>query len=501
MNLQERVDLLREKLGEIRDVSAALSMLHWDQQTYMPPKAGEERGRQIATLSALRHRLFTSSHMADLLVTLRNEQEDLVGDSRALIEVSLYDFDREMKLPGDFVKDLAQAESDAFEAWIKAKKNSDFRIFRPHLEKLVSLQKQKAEYLGYEGDPYNALLEIYERGMTTEKVAVVFTEIGEAQGALVQAISESTQLRFPWLDQVWKKQGQWDFGMTVLADIGYDLDAGRQDLSAHPFTTSFGSKDVRVTTRIHEDDLFSALMSTLHEGGHALYEQGYREEDARSPLAEAPSLGIHESQSRMWENMVGRSLPFWRRYLPDLQAAFPGQLESVSAEEVYRAINRVERSLIRVEADECTYNLHVILRFELERAMLSGELKVADLPGAWNEKIKRYLGIEVPDDAHGCLQDVHWSSACFGYFPTYALGNLYAAQLFEKIREEIPNLNGAIEEGNFKPLLSWLREKVHRHGRRLTTPEIVREATGSELKSGPYLQYLENKFKPLYGLS
>ncbi|MCA9417122.1 MAG: carboxypeptidase M32, partial [Candidatus Omnitrophica bacterium] len=391
---------LREKLGELNDVAAALSILHWDQQTYMPPKAGEGRGKQIATLSALRHRMFVSSEISDLLSELRGSIDSLAPDDRVLVEETAYDFDRATKLPEKFVQELAQTESDAFEAWVKAKKGSNFSLFQPHLEKLVDLQRQKSDYLGYEGDPYNALLEIYERGMTAEKVAEVFTAIGKAQGDLVHAISESTQLHFPWLDQEWKQKGQWDFGMKILANIGYDLHAGRQDLSEHPFTTTFGFHDVRVTTRVHEDDLFSALMSTLHEGGHALYEQGFLEKDARTPLAEAPSLGIHESQSRMWENMVGRSLPFWEHYLPDLKTAFPGQLDSVTAQDVYRAINRVQRSLIRVEADECTYNLHIILRFELERAMLSGDLKVADLPGAWNEKMMKYLGVDVPDDAH-----------------------------------------------------------------------------------------------------
>ncbi len=501
MNLEERVLQLRTRLGEICDVSATVSMLHWDQQTYMPPKAGEGRGKQIATLSALRHRLFTSSEMTHLLESFRDDLENLPDDSRPLVEVTLYDFDRDAKLPEDFVQELAQSESNAFEAWVQAHERSEYSIFQPHLEKLVDLQKRKTDYLGFEGESYNALLEGYERGMTTERVSAVFQEIGHAQSELVQAISETEPPSYHWLAQVWKQQNQWDFGMKVLSDIGYNFSSGRQDLSAHPFTTTFGPQDVRVTTRVHEDDLFSALMSTLHEGGHALYEQGFEEADERTFLAEAASLGIHESQSRMWENMIGRSLPFWEHYLLYFRQSFPGQLDSVDAIDVYKAINRVERSLIRVEADECTYNLHVILRFELEREMLSGNLKPRDLPEAWNAKIEKYLGIPVPDDANGCLQDVHWSSASFGYFPTYALGNLYAAQLFEKILEEIPDFWSHIESGDFKPLLSWLRDRVHRHGRRLTTPEIIQQATGSELESQPYINYLKNKYEPLYGIS
>lgn len=501
MNSGERIQRLRERLGEISDVGSALSLLHWDQQTHMPPKGAEGRGRQIATLSAIRHRLFVSREIADLIAPLREELDRLSDGDRKLVEATAYDYDRAVKLPEKFVQDLAQTESEAFEAWVDARRNSDFPAFSPHLEKLVTLQREKADLLGYEGDRYNALLETFERGMTVEKVASVFEVVGQEQGRLVKSICEAEQPHLPWLDQVWPSENQWDFGMKILADIGYDLEAGRQDHSEHPFSTDFDIFDVRITTRVHEDDLFSALMSTLHEAGHALYEQGFLKEDARTPLAEAPSLGIHESQSRLWENMIGRSLPFWEHYLPDLQAAFPGQLDDLSARDVYRAINQVRRSLIRVEADECTYNLHVILRFELERAMLSGDLAVADLPGAWNEKMRQLLGVEVPDDAHGCLQDVHWSSACFGYFPTYALGNLYSAQLFERILEEIPDFWGSISEGDFTVLLGWLRHKVHRIGRRMTTPEIVRTATGADLDSGPYLKYLNSKYKPLYGLS
>ena len=494
------MDTLRNRIGEICDVASAISLAHWDQQTYLPPRAGESRGKQIATLSALRHRLFVSEEMKGLLEPLRDSVNDLPPEERPLVEVTLYDFDRESKLPEPFVQELAEVESKAFEAWVQARKESEFSLFRPHLARLVDLQRQKADYLGYEGDPYNALLENFERGMTVEKVADVFQSLARAQSALVEAISQAEQPDFPWLDQVWKKQGQWDFGMKILEDIGYDFESGRQDISVHPFTTSLGGHDVRITTRIHENDLFSALMSTLHEGGHALYEQGFREEDARTFLADAPSLGIHESQSRLWENLVGRSLPFWEHYLPLLKESFPGQLDTVTAQDVHRAINRVQRSLIRVEADECTYNLHVILRFELERAMLSGDLEVQDLPGAWNEKVKEYLNIDVPNDAQGCLQDIHWSSACFGYFPTYALGNLYAAQLFERILEEIPGFWDSIREGHFSPLLGWLREKVHRHGRRLTTPEIIRNAAGADLESGPYIDYLRKKYEPLYGI-
>ncbi|MCA9446191.1 MAG: carboxypeptidase M32 [Candidatus Omnitrophica bacterium] len=491
---------LREKLGELNDVAAALSILHWDQQTYMPPKAGEGRGKQIATLSALRHRMFVSSEISDLLSELRGSIDSLAPDDRVLVEETAYDFDRATKLPEKFVQELAQTESDAFEAWVKAKKGSNFSLFQPHLEKLVDLQRQKSDYLGYEGDPYNALLEIYERGMTAEKVAEVFTAIGKAQGDLVHAISESTQLHFPWLDQEWKQQGQWDFGMKILADIGYDIQAGRQDLSEHPFTTTFGFHDVRVTTRVHEDDLFSALMSTLHEGGHALYEQGFLEKDARTPLAEAPSLGIHESQSRMWENMVGRSKAFWTWALPVANEHFDGAFKDIDLETFTKAMNTCTPSFIRVESDESTYNLHVMLRFELERAMISGDLAIKDLPGAWNEKFKSMLGLDVPSDAKGCLQDVHWSFGLIGYFPTYTLGNLYAAQMWETINEQIPDLDEQMSKGEFSALLDWLRVNIHQHGRRYSAAELCERSTGKPLSADPLMRHLESRVKPAYGL-
>lgn len=492
---------LRRRLGEIADLHAAEGLLQWDQEVYMPPKGADARGQQLATVSSLAHRLFTAPDMGDLFHSLRDDA-GLDPDDRFLVDEALYDYERAAKLPERFVHEFAETSSQAYEAWVHARRESNFAAFQPHLEKLLDLLKEKAGLLGYEGSPYNALLEDYERGMTAEQLKVLFAELGAHQAGLVARIVESPhQPDVSWLRQNWFKKPQWELCLRVVADLGYDLEAGRQDESAHPFTTSFDTRDVRITTRIDRNDLFSALTSSIHECGHALYDQGYQDKDRRTPLASAPSLGMHESQSRMWENLIGRSRPFWAHYTPLLRKYFPGQLDAQTAEDLYRAINRVKRSFIRVEADECTYNLHVILRFELEVDLMEGRLAVADVPEAWNAKIKQYLGLDVPDDAHGCLQDIHWSHGAMGYFPTYTLGNLYAAQLFETILRDLPDLWEDIARGHFAPLLEWLRRHVHVHGRRYRAADLVKQATGREPEAAPYLRYLDEKYGELYGLT
>ena len=491
---------LKRRLGEVVDVTSAISLLAWDQETYMPPKAATARGQQLATLSAMRHRLFTSAEMGSLLNDL-TARDDLGPDDVKLVEIALYDYTRATKLPESFVHRFAQEQSRAYEVWVKARREADFNQFKPNLETLVELLREKADLLGYEGSPYNALLEEFERGMTAEELEPIFADLAEKQGELVERIVTCpNQPDTAWLDQEWDVQRQWDFTMRVLGDMGFDLEAGRQDKSVHPFTTNLDRTDVRLTTRLYPNELFSALTGSIHEGGHGLYEQGYLEQDRRTPLAEAPSLGIHESQSRMWENVIGRSLPFWRHYAPALREHFPGQLDGVSAEQIHRAVNMVRPTFIRVEADECTYNLHIVIRFEIEVAIIEGDLAVADVPEAWNVKVKEYLGLDVPDDARGCLQDIHWSHGAMGYFPTYALGNLYATQLFERILEEVPDLWDHIEAGRFAPLLDWLREHVHRHGRRNLAAQLVADATGRQPDSTAYLRYLERKYSELYRL-
>ncbi len=499
--LNPQLEEFRVKIGEITDINSAIALQQWDQEVYMPPKAGEARGQQLATLSALAHRMFTDTKVGRLISALGNDGSLDDDDCRKLVEETQYDYENATKLPEEFVETFALEQSKAYEAWIEARKNADFKMFQPHLETLVGLLKQKADYLGYEDSPYNALLEEYERGMSVAQLRTIFGELAQKQSALVERIVQSpNQPDVSWLDQTWDVDTQWNLTLDILKDMGYDFDAGRQDKSVHPFTTNFDLYDVRVTTRLNEKKFFSALTGSIHEGGHALYEQGFRPEDRRTTLAQAPSLGIHESQSRMWENMIGRSLPFWKRYAGVYRERFKGQLDSVAPEQMHRAVNQVQPTFIRVEADECTYNLHVVLRFEIEVGLIEGDIQVADIPAVWNEKIKSYLGLNVPDDAQGCLQDIHWSHGSMGYFPTYALGNLYAAQLFEQIEEDCPALWQDVEAGQFGGFLGWLREHVHRYGRRKVATEIVHAATGEDPSPAPYLSYLEGKYSALYGL-
>lgn len=501
MNIAEKMEVLRNRLAEVCDVRSAVSLLHWDQETYMPPKGAEGRGRQLATLSAIEHRLFTASEVGALLEELAERMDRLEPDDAALADVALYDYRIATRLPEAFVQEFAEEQSRAHGAWVQARRESRFDLFEPNLEKLVALLRRKADYLGYQDSPYDALLELFERGMTTARLRTLFGELAARQSALIERIMNAP--RHPdlsWLDGEWDEQTQWELSLDVLRDMGYDFEAGRQDRSVHPFSTIFDVHDVRVTTRTDPRLLFACLTGSIHEGGHALYMQGHQERDRRTPLCDAPSLGMHESQSRMWENMIGRSLPFWKHYAPAMRARFPGRLDGVAPEDFHAAINRVTPSLIRVEADECTYNLHIILRFEIETALIEGALRVADVPEAWNAKMKEYLGLDVPDDANGCLQDIHWAHGAMGYFPTYALGNLYAAQIFEAILRELPDLWAQVEEARFAPLREWLRERIHRLGRRRNAPDLVRDLTGREPEPGAYLGYLENKYGALYGL-
>lgn len=500
--MSKTVDIqeLRRKLGEISDVHAAIALLQWDQETCMPPKGAEARSFQLATLSALEHRLLTAESLGALLYGLRERTDTLDADDAKLVEVTLHDYERAVKLPEDFVHAFAAEQSKALAVWIEARRTSDFALFQPNLETLVRLSREKADYLGYEASPYDALLEEFERGMTTAELERIFGGLAPRQSALVERIVAAGQPELPWMTGEWDEQAQWAFSLRILSDMGYDFEAGRQDKSIHPFSIYFDTGDVRVTTRIHKDALFSCLMSSIHEGGHALYMQGHADADRRTPLCDGPSLGMHESQSRMWENMIGRSLPFWRCYLPVMRELFPGRFDNIAPEDAYAAVNLVEPSLIRVEADECTYNLHIIIRFELEVALIEGKLEARDIPEAWNAKVKQYLGLDVPDDAQGCLQDVHWSHGAFGYFPTYALGNLYAAQLFDAMLEQIPGLWDHVEAGTFAPVLEWLREHVHVHGRRKLAPELIRDITGHDPSPDAYVAYLERKFGELYRL-
>ena len=493
-------DQLRERLARVYDLNAAAAVLEWDQETYMPDGGAAARAQQIATLRQLAHEHLTDDAVGTLLDGLAPEVEgqDPYAFEAALVRVTREDYDRATKLPARLVADLAEASALAKQAWRTAREQDDFPAFAPHLRRLLDLSVEKAEAYGYEDHLYDALLDEYEPGMRTATVARVFTDLRRQLVPLVEAITAQPAPDDAFLHERFDPDAQWAFTMEVLRDIGYDLEHGRQDRSAHPFTTTFAITDVRLTTRIHERFLPTALFGTLHEAGHGMYEQGVALDLARTPLAQGTSLGMHESQSRLWENQIGRSRAFWRHYYPRLQARFPGPLGTVTLDDFYRAVNRVQPSLIRVEADEVTYNLHIMLRFELEQALLTGQLAVDELPEAWNDGMERMLGLRPSSDADGVLQDIHWPLGIFGYFPTYALGTLMSAQLFGQAQREMPDLYARVAVGDVAPLRAWLRERVHRWGRIKPAEAILRDVTGEGLSAEPWLAYVRMKFGELY---
>lgn len=499
----ENVDELRESLGVVADLNAAAGVLHWDQQTYMPPGGAGGRAMQLATLSQLAHERFVSDEMGALLEEAESEVADLDPDSddARLIRKARRDFDKARKVPPEWVGEFTRITALAHQVWEKARAEAEFSQFQPHLEKIVQLRRQYVDFFAPYDHVYDPLLDDFEPGMKTTEVKAVFDELRTEQIELVQAIAErGTPVDDSVVHRPFDEQKQWGFGMEVAKAIGYDFQRGRQDKSVHPFTVGFGTGDVRITTRFDPNFLNTALFGTMHETGHAMYEQGIDPAFDRTPLGEGASLGLHESQSRLWENLVGRSRAFWVAFYPRLQETFPGQLGDTGLETFYRAINKVECSQIRVEADEATYNLHVMLRFELEIALMQDTLAVGDLPEAWNTKSEEFLGIVPSDDAEGVLQDVHWSGGMIGYFPTYALGNLIAAQLWAKIEEDIADIERQIERGEFGELLSWLREHIHRHGAKFEPMELLKDITGTGLTAEPYLRYLRGKFGEIYDL-
>ncbi len=498
-----KTDHLRQLLGEIFDLNAASALLSWDQQTYMPPAGAEGRSMQLATLSKLSHDMFVSDEFGE---ALQAAQAEVAGqppeiDDAALVRRAARDFDKQRRVPSEYVAEFTRLTTLAHPIWEKARADANFAHFRPSLEQIVAMRRDYAAFFAPYDHVYDPLLDDFEPAMPTKQVKAVFDALRPQQVELVRATAErGRKVTDEVLHRAYDVERQWTFGVEVIRKLGYDFNAGRQDKSTHPFTTSFGVRDVRITTRLDPKFLNPALFGTIHETGHGLYEQGIAVHLDRTPLATGTSMAIHESQSRMWENFVGRSRPFWVAFYPRLKKLFPESLSDVKLDDFYRAINTVEPSLIRVEADEATYNLHIMLRFELEIELMSGTLAVKDLPEAWNTRVRDYLGIAVPDDAQGVLQDVHWSFGGFGYFPTYALGNLVAAQLWEVIEKDIPDLTSQIERAEFGGLLGWLREKVHRHGAKFYPDELLRQVTGQSLTPEPYLRYLRAKFGEVYEL-
>jgi carboxypeptidase Taq len=508
----EHYEKLREMSGRIFDLASAADLLSWDMQTNMPPGGADSRSHAMATLASLAHEHFVRDDFGEALEAAEAEVKDLDPDSDEVGIVARLrrDFDKSQRVPTEWVRESKRTVGLAFSVWVEARKASSFADFQPHIKKVLDLKRSYVDFFEPYDSPYDPLLDDYEPGLKLATVREIFAELREVQVPLVQAISDrSDAVDDSFLHVAFDKKAQWAFGVNVIRDLGYDLTRGRQDKAPHPFSQSLNRGDVRITTRVNPNYIGSALFGSMHEAGHAIYSQGIAPALDRIPTlsgsslegAHDASLGIHESQSRMLENLVGRSRAFWTAYYPRLQAVFPSQLGGVDAEAFYRGINKVERSLIRVEADEATYNLHILLRFEIEADLIEGNLEVADLPEAWNSKIEEYLGLTPTDDRQGVLQDIHWSDGYFGYFPTYTLGNLISVQLWQKLIEDLPDLETQISRGEFGELIGWLNEKIHRHGGKYEPMEVLNRATGEELSAKPYLKYLTDKYSEIYGLS
>jgi carboxypeptidase Taq len=501
--MTDRLRRLKDILGEVADVNRAGSVLSWDQETYMPPGGITNRADQLTTLRRMAHVRFTGDEVGELLDAVEGEvaREPFDSDDASLVRVTRRDYDHARKLPADLVGEIARAGAMARPVWQKARQDADFKLFAPFLEKNVELNRRVADALGYKDRPYDALLDRTEPGLTTDQLEGFFADLKRAIVPLVGDVARHADtVDDSVLYRGFDPDLQVRYTVQVVTRLGYDFDRGRQDISTHPFTTSFGPGDVRITTRVSRDFFNECLFGSIHEAGHGMYNQGIGENLDRTPLWAGASPGVHESQSRLWENLVGRSLPFWRYFYPSLKDAFPAQLKGVDEEGFFRAVNRSYPSLIRVEADEVTYNLHILLRFELENEMLEGSLKVRDLPEAWNSRIKSYLGIDVPNDREGVLQDIHWSGVSFATFPAYTLGNLMGAQLMEKVCGDIPGLEGHLERGEFGVLLEWLRTNLYRHGRKFTPNELMERVTGQPINPGPWIAYVRQKFGALYGV-
>jgi len=486
-------------------IASSASLLSWDQETMMPDGGVEYRSRQMAMLAKLAHDHLVDPRVGDLLAACEGDRDLMAaphGDAAANIREIRRDYDRATKLPSDLVEEMAKTASVAQHEWAAARKESSFSRFKPWLRKNIELLRRKAECLGVprDGEPWDALADEYEPGMTAAQIETLFTPLRSRLKKLLDDLLGSSKKPSNAFNEIALPiEAQKKFVRFIAEAIGFDFKRGRLDTSTHPFCGGTHCNDVRLTTRFHDVNVNDALGSTMHECGHGIYEQGLLFAHVGTPLGESVSLGIHESQSRMWENQVGRSLPFWKWLYPKLGEFFGSATKGLSLEDVYGGANVVEPGFIRVEADEATYNMHIMIRFELERAILRGDLDVDDIPETWNAKYKDYLGLTVPDDRRGCLQDVHWSSASMGYFPTYTLGNLYAAQIFEKVMQEIPDLHRQFEKGKFDDLRHWLNRNIHAHGRRYLPDELCQRVTGKPLSADPLMRHLEGKLRPLYG--
>jgi carboxypeptidase Taq len=498
-----RIARLRERLAVPSHLRQATALLTWDEATYLPPAGADGRGRQVATLARLAHDHLVDGGMVDLVAELEADANGgrLGADDVALVRETRRHLDRDLRVPGDLIAALARQQVRGRGAWARARAAADFAAFAPELRTMVALQRERAAALDASVPAYDALHDLYERGSTAEAVERVFGPLrGEIAGLVREIQASPVRPDATILEREFPEAAQEAFVTATARAMGYDFERGRLDRTTHPFATRIGPGDVRITTRYHPRQLAQALFATIHEAGHGMYEQNLPAEHADTPLFEAASLAFHESQSRLWENLIGRSAAFWQGAYGQLRAAFPGTLDDVPEAAFVAAVNDVRPSFIRVEADEVTYHLHVMLRFELERGLIDGSLDVADVPAAWNALHAELLGVTPPDDRQGCLQDVHWSMGLFGYFPTYTLGTLLSVQLWQAMAEDLGDLDGLVREGDFAPVLAWLVEKVHRHGSRYTPAELIERITGGPASAEPYLQYVRAKYGALYRL-
>jgi carboxypeptidase Taq len=506
---------LCELLRQSATLGAVSQLLNWDQETYMPHAAAANRAEQQSIMAAITHQRKTDPRVGELLAACEADTSLTKPgtETAANLREIRRDYDLATKLPNELVAELAKVGSQAQEVWKEARQKSDFAMFAPWLEKMYALTRRKAECYGVPsggsgGELYDALLNEYEPGMTAREIEKIFTPLRSRLTDLIAKVGQSkTKVSSKCLEVKVEEADQHKFGMVVLKHMGFDLDAGRLDVTTHPFCSGFAPGDTRLTTRYRDEKFTDALYGTMHEAGHGLYEQGLPKGPRGKkpgyfgqPLGDAISLGIHESQSRMWENFVGRSKSFWKWAHPQIIKHLSKKFDKWSVKDLYNATNTTRPSFIRVEADEGTYNMHVMVRFEIERALLNGDMQVKDVPAEWNKRYKDYLGLEVPDDRRGCLQDVHWSFGLIGYFPTYTLGNLYAAQFWETINEQLPDLNKQISKGKFLELKTWLNENIHRHGRRYLAADLCKRVTGKELSADPLMRHLTEKAEAVYGI-
>jgi carboxypeptidase Taq len=492
-------DRFLERARTIADLGAASSTLNWDQETLMPPKAATGRAEQLATIDSLIHTMVTSEEYGELIAALTGDGQGLESWQRSALREARRNRDRATKLPTDFVAELSRTQSLGQHAWKEAREKSDFALFAPILEKLVELKRREAAYYGADENLYDALIDDYEPGMTVRQLAPVFERLKEGTSALLKRISDSgVSIDNSFWYREFEGPTQLEVARNIVERLGFDFGAGRVDLSAHPFCTSFGIDDVRLTTRIRPEEPAACIYGLIHEAGHGMYEQGIDRRFARTPLATGVSMGIHESQSLFWENMIGRSEAFWTWAFPIVSKAFPKQLSGLDPHRMFRAVNVMKPSFIRVEADELTYNLHIVMRYELENSLINGEMEVAQIPSEWNRRMDKYLGIVPPNDALGCLQDVHWSFGLFGYFPSYTLGKLYSAMFFNQMQREVPDLAGSISRGDFSVVLGWLREKIHHLGRSVTATELVTKVCARPLTEVDFLDYISDKISRVY---